>query len=285
MEIVKKSLHPNEKILEQFSQITYMGRKFNCTLTNFRILLSQKDILKDAPQKSIEIQYDAINNFSLEKEWYVDLIYLIPISFSLAFVFLFASLITYFPLNFTPANIDLLRACLYPGIIFAAIGIGAVIYYFKRVKFSIILTESMKTHEIFSKYAILLKLINIIQNVKSGKKNFQEPTPPLEFSKYQIPISKVIIGISTAFFIIIEWFYIYPNIRDMFYIPFLLLIIGFLIGVMGYNKKNLNPVQFKLGFFLLFIGMNVMWFFLYINTLPLSGLIIIIIGAILYIRC
>ena len=135
MEIFRKNLLPGEKITGEIFEVTYQQKRYSCVVTDKRVLL-QADIYNDEEHEIIDIQHEFIMNISLEKGWYIDLIYLIPISFSLAFVCLFSSLITYFPLSFTPANIDLLRFLLYPGIIFVVIGIGAVFFYFKYVKFS-----------------------------------------------------------------------------------------------------------------------------------------------------
>ncbi len=275
---LKDILKTNEKIIEQFSRIEYQNQVNQCVVTNFRTIL-----YKSEKNEYIVIDHSSVNNINLEKAWYIDLVYLIPISLCLSFICLFISLITYFPLSFTPANIDLLRFFLYPGILFMALGIGALYIYRTRVKFSIILSVSKKTFQLFSDYQNLLTITEIIKDIKSGKKEMVKPQNPLEYSKYQMLFSKIVIGIATIFFILVGWFG--PLFQGLFYIPFLLLIVGFLIALSSYNKIKIKPIRFKLGFLLMFIGMNFTWFLIYIDILPSPGLITLIIGVGLFFYC
>lgn len=276
---LKEILQPEESVIDQFPRMEYQGREYNCAITTLRTLL-----YKEEEQGFNEIRHKSISFIALEKEWYIDLIIFIPISFCLAFIFLFVSLITYFPLSFTPANVEFLRAFLYPGIVFIGSGIGALYFYLTRIKFSVILSVEKEDFQLFSKPEVVLRCIRSIKQVQAGKIPLVSEAG-FEFPSYLIVISKILIGVSTVFFIIVEWFGANPSIRALFYIPFLVLLIGLLVSWMGYKENRVKVLRFKLGLLLLFIGMNFMWFLFYINVFPLPGLIVLILGAGLFIEC
>ena len=280
MSLLKNILQSEEKVIAEFTGLTYLGEEYNSAITNLRTVL-----VKEGKERVIEIDHKSLIDITLEKEWYVDLKYLIPISFCLAFVFSFAGVITYFPLSFTPANIDFLRACLVPGIIFLGIGVGAGVFYYTRVKFSAILTTLKENYQVFSSLDTLSKFIRIIKDAKAGKIESLESEGPLYFSKYPLLISKILMGVSTVLFNMVYWFDIIPSIKNLFYIPFLLLLIGFTSGLVGYKQSEVKSRQFKWGILLMFIGMNVLWFLFYTEAFAFPGLIPIVIGAVLYLEC
>ena len=280
MSLVKKILQSEEKVIAEFTDLRYQGDGYNGTITNLRTVF-----VKQEKESFIEIDQKSLIDIALEKEWYVDLKYLISISFCLAFVFLFAGVITYFPLSFTPANIDFLKACLIPGLIFLGLGLGAAVVYFMRTKASAILTTFKENFQIFSYLDTVIEFISILKDVKAGKVELKEPKGSLFFSKYPLFISKILMGASAVLFCMIYAFSSFESIRDLFYIPFLLLLIGFISGVLGYRASEVKSRQFKWGILLMFIGMNTLLVLFHFEAFAFPALIPLVLGAGLYFDC
>ncbi|MHA1278267.1 MAG: hypothetical protein ACTSQI_12515 [Candidatus Helarchaeota archaeon] len=274
MTLLKMTLQPDELVIAEFSKIKLHELEYRCVITNSRTILSS-----DKTAQKVEIEHKNIDHITFEKEWYIDLLYLIPISFCLAFISLFLGLFTYFPLSFTPANPALLRDFLYLGIVFTAIGIGAVYYYCTHVKFAVNIMLSKNQYDLESDYNSLFKFTRILKDIQSGKLSEGKSEPPLKFSNNQQLVSKIIILISTIFSVLIGWFWHY--FQEFLYIPFLILCIGFIIGVLGYDEREVNPIMFKLGYLFLFMGITVIAYMFYIDFLPIPGLITLLLGSIL----
>lgn len=291
---LKDVLQSEEQIIQNFTGIKYCAKEYNCTVTNLRTLL-----YRNGEDTIITIDHKGINSISLEKEWYIDIFYLIPISFSLAFICLTLGLFTYFPLNFTPANIVLLRAFLYPGIAFLVIGIIASYVYITYIHFSALLVESTKLVQLFSNRATILEFIRILKHAQTGAAEALNLKKPLEFTRHQIIISKIFVGISAIACVIIVWVgYIFQELlyslslewlvtilRDLLYIPFLLLTIGFIIGVLAFNENKVKVIRFKLGFLLAYIGIIFIGAFIYFDILTTPPLVIFLLGVGLFLYC
>jgi len=292
---LQEILAPEENVIDQFVGIRYQDESYNVAITNLNVVL-----YREKEQESIKINYDSIEFISFQKEWYIDLVYFAIISFCLGFICLFVSLIVNLPLNlpppqvWPPSNSDLLRSFFYPGIAFAMLGISAVILYFIRVKFSLLISGPKGNFELFSNHEMLLKLNGIIKNIKLGNKESLKQEKILRFPDYLRTISNLIIGISILFLAIITWVLNSPTLLSLFYIPFFLLIIGFIMALLSYNEEKVKKNYFKLGILLIFLGMNFIWIQIYYQIwflviiisvpiyIPIIGLLILLIGAILF---
>ncbi len=280
---LQDTLESGENVIEQFVEIKFHDEIYNCVVTNLKVHL-----YKEGKQESIKLKYNSMETITFQKEWYIDLIYLVYFSFALAFVFLFVSLIIYLPLNlpppqvWPPADSAFLSFFLYPGIGLAIVGLGAVWMYFKIVKFSLLISGPEGELQLFSNYERLLKLNLIINKMKIGRNQPLKQERIFEVPGYIRGLSNIIIGISIFLFVLIGWLADDPAFRNSFYIPFLLLLIGFIMALLSYNERKIKKNYFKLGVLLIFLGCNCIWFQIYINTIPVIGFVIIVVGAILF---
>lgn len=283
MAIMQDNLVSKENVIEQLVGIKYQDENFNCIVTNSKVIL-----FRGEEQENIEIDYDSIDSISFEKEWYIDLIYVILFSFALAFFCLFSSLIINLPLNlpppqvWPPADSELLRALLYPGIVFTILGIGTSIVYFKRIKFSLLISGPNGDFRLFSNHEMLFKLNQIIKNMKSGREQPLKQDEIFGFPNFLRVASNIAIGASIFLLAIIGWEANVPSFRNLFFIPFLLLIIGFIMALMSYNEKKIKKNYFKGGILLIFLGLNCIWFQIYMSTIPVIGFAVLFVGAILF---
>ena len=280
---LQNTLESGENVIEQFSGIKFHDESYNCVVTNLKVHL-----YKEGKQESIKLNYNSMETITFQKEWYIDLIYLVYFSFALAFVFLFVSLIIYLPLNLTPpqvwppANLGFLSFFLYPGIGFVILGIGGIVVYYKMIKFSLLISGSEGDFQLFSNHEKLLKLNLIIKNMKIGRNQPLKQEGTFEFPFYLSIMSRIVIGISVFLFVLIGWLANVPPFNNIFYIPFLLLLIGFIIALMSYDEKKIKKSYFKLGFLLIFLGSNCIWFQIYISTIPIIGFAITVVGSVLF---
>lgn len=280
---LQDKLESKENVIEQFDGIKFHDEIYNCVLTDSKLLLH-----KEGKQEDIKLEYNSMETISFEKVWYIDLKYLILFSFTLAFVFLFVSLIIYLPLSlpppqvWPPADSAFLSFFLYPGIACVILGIVGIVVYYKMVKFSLTISSPEGDFQLFSTCDKLLKLNLIINNMKTGGNPPLKQGGPFEFPFYLNIPSRILIGISAFIFVLIGWLREVPFFVNIFIIPFFLLIIGFILAVMSYNEKKIKKNYFKIGLLLIFLGSNGIWFQIYINTIPIIGFVIIVIGALLF---
>ena len=283
MPTLQDSLESEENVIEQFVGIKYQHESYNCAVTNLKVLLYREE-----KQQSITLEYKSIETISFEKEWYIDLFYFSLFSFALAFVFIFVSLIIYLPLSlpapqvWPPADAEFLSAFLYPGIVLAISGGVAVLVYFIIAKFSLLISGPKGDFRLFSNSDSLLKLNLIIKNMKSGRTQPLKQEESFEFPDFMRIISNIIIGISVFLTVLIGWLRTSVILRNLFYIPFFLLLIGFLMALLSYNEKKIKKNYFKLGILLIFLGLNCTWFQIHISTLPVIGFAILVVGALLF---
>jgi hypothetical protein len=83
--------------------------------------------------------------------------------------------------------------------------------------------------------------------------------------------SKIVVIISAIIFWVIGLNSQLSNFRDFFYIPFLLLFLGFFLGLISYNGSRDDRGKFAMGIIGLVFAYNFLWNMIYWYIAPLSG--------------
>ena len=95
-------------------------------------------------------------------------------------------------------------------------------------------------------------------------------------------ISKVVIGLDTVLFWIVAAYVYLKPFRDLFYIPILLMLLGFLVAGISYDEKKDRQNSLTGGIILLLAGVGYLWYEIAFVLITIPGPIIITIGAIVF---
>ena len=95
-------------------------------------------------------------------------------------------------------------------------------------------------------------------------------------------ISKLVIGFDTVLFWIVAAYVFLKPFRDLFYIPVLLMMLGFLVAGVSYEETRDRQGSLTGGIIVLLSGVGYLWYEIAYIQITIPGAVIITIGAIVF---